>query len=421
MFNLFKRKPKNLDVKQKAELEAMKEKAREKKPVAKKPFFTPLQIVIVVGFSGFFLLLGLLIGLMVMGGIGGSIGAIEVNPLVILAMLIVWGLIVFAVTAILIVVAWKWKSPESWFFLTKIRLPRKILVWVHDFSGNERPYAGTVSKDRLTIEVDGEPVGFSPKEFGEGRSSYWNGIDIIRYFSNSWRPVGTVETVAAISAEHYFNDPANGFKILPRLDPALVMRLFQLDDRKLAEECSLAVSVDKSSLTLWDLPFQAPADTPIEPKAEGESEEDYLKRVEEHREAYKQLYMSEWNKLYGRKEGEDDDTYKGRLQAELDKVYYRIVTAETDALKAEVIRLKDEMRGRLITSQAFVFKEAMKLIDPRIDNAQAQKLKQIKESQKPKQEAPGWFKWVVYSVLIMVGGGVLFLLVAYGLHMVGLG
>jgi hypothetical protein len=431
--SFFKRKTDNdLNIRQKTELEAMKEKVKEEKakPEAKQPKKTKtngkarlsaFQVVMLVGACGFFLLLGLLLGLMIMGGVGGSLGAIEVNPLVILILLLVWGFVVAGITAAIVIIAWRWKSPESWFFLTKIRLPRKILVWIHDYSGNERPYAGSVSKDGLTIEVNGEPVGFSPKEFGEGRSSYWQGIDIIRYFSNSWRPIGTVETVAAISAEHYYNDPANGFKILPRLDPQLVMRLYQLDDRKLAEECSLAVSVDKSSLTIADLPFQPPEAEPLEPRREGETDDEFNLRSIEHAEAYKKRYFEEWNKLYGKKDNEDDETYKARLQDELNKVYYRIVTAETDALKAEVMRLKDETKDRLITSQFFVFKEAMKLIDPRVDNAQAQKLKQIKESQKPKQEAPQWFKWVVYSVMIMVGGGVLLLLVAYALHMVGLG
>lgn len=432
-FKLFNKQKKETNVRQKAEMEAAKEKARGKEASKEDKPRAPWKVI--AGIAGGIVggLAGLLAGMALMGGVGGDIGNLEVSPLVLLVLIALWTFLVAAAVGVLIVIAWRWKSPESWFFLTKIRLGKRILVRVSDFSGNERWVDGKVSKDGLVIEWNGEQIGFSPKVFGEGRNSYHMGMDIIDFLANNWQAIGKLGANAMLSAEDYWKDAKHGFVVLPRYEDALVMHLYGLNESKLADECALAVNIDASKLSYADLPVTVKID-PLAERAEGEDDVAFTTRVKAWEAEYQQKYLEEWTRLYGRRttvkkdaEGNDytdwaegEAEYKARLQSELDRVYFRIVTAETDALKKEIIKLQKETEGRLITSRAYIRREIMKMMDPRIDTAAAMKLKSIKESEKPKQEVPGFFKWVVGAVLVMVGGGVLFLLVAYALKQVGL-
>jgi hypothetical protein len=130
--------------------------------------------------------------------------------------------------------------------------------------------------------------------------------------------------------------------------------------------------------------------------------------------AYNQKCQDAFNDLYGKKQDETEAGYMERLKPFFNEAYYRIVNMECERLKQEILRLKNETKGLLLTSRVFTYHAAQTAMDVRLSNEAYQKLKTIKETEKPPQGAPGWFKWGVLLLIIAVGLGVMVYLIMQG-------
>jgi hypothetical protein len=394
---------------------AVVEKAADKKPDDKKPLIVNNivdqekqkykklinSVLIFLAFISF-TVLSFLIGNIVNGGLlVAGITLVEISPIVLLVIFLLAlgvGGFVFSLMAIAV---WRWKSPESFFFLM-LRLTGAILVRIHYFNGREVWLRGRIGAEGITIEANGKVVCIDPKQLGDGDNSYCYGIEIIDVAANNMIAVGIIKTLGIFTVEEWYHDPNNKYVVLPYYDDAIVMTLYGLPESDLAEHCSLWVNYDASTIT-WD--DMVRYNLFIEPRKPEESDEVFTARCQ-----------TSYDAIFAPKQDETEEAFRARMQPYFNKVKDIQLNDEVDKLKKEIQRLKAETRGRILTSKVFTYHAAMKALDPRLHYEAYGRLNDIKEAEKEPKK-PGTPDWVK-AVGVLIGIGIAGLAICAGIYLV---